>query len=320
MFTGTAERPYVYRQLFPDIVNYIAGATPRSLQDYLFHRIYPSDQPVKFGVLAELPVPSRQAWFFRFLLLYLFTFFAALTAVIAMYLVCEALALPTPVSVLAPVLMILFVPYVYIFAYDYSELAFLAAATWIALRFDWWWLLPVAALGAWNKESFLFFMPMLYPFLRQRASSRLMAASAVVTLTLVCGLVYLHMRMHFAQNPGSTVIVQWKEHFIGLFNPFDLFTSTDEVYGIRMVRVSTLFPTILVIWSFVRVWKRLPRFVRQHGLLAIGINAPLYLLFCSPGEYRDLSFLSIIFLLVTAWNLKEWIERSTRPADISAKY
>ena len=98
--------------------------------------------------------------------------------------------------------------------------SFLASATWIALRFDWWWLLPVAALGAWNKESFLFFMPTLYPFLRQRASSRLLATVTVATLTVVCGLVYLHMRTRFAHNPGSTAIMQWKDHFLTLFNPF----------------------------------------------------------------------------------------------------
>ena len=316
MLTGTAERPYVYRRLFPDIVNYAAKATPQSIQDYLYRRIYPPDsskEPVKFGVLAELPVSSRQQWFYRYVLLYLLTFLSALIAAITMYLVCEALALPTPVSVLAPVLVILLVPYVYVFSYDYSELAFVAAAAWIALRFDWWWLLPVAALGAWNKESFLFFMPTLYPFLRQRASSRLMATVAVATLTVVCGLVYLHMRVRFAHNPGSTVILQWKDHILTLFSPFALFTSTDEVYGIRMVRVSTLFPTILLIWSFVRVWNRLPHFIRQHGLLAAVINVPLYLLFCTPGEYRDLSLLSILFLLIVAWNLKEWIGRSALP-------
>ncbi len=317
MLSGTAPRPYVYRQLLPDIANRVAKATPPSIQDYLYRRIYPLDttkEPIKFRALAQLPASFRQAWFFRYLIYYLLTFLSALVAVVAMFLVCDGFAFTTQVSVIAPVLVILIVPYAYVFPYDYSELAFLALAVNIALRFKWLWLLPLAALGAWNKGSFLFFIPTLYPFLRRRAS-RPKATAIIVTLTFLCGLVYLGMRARFAQNPGGTVIVQWKDHFSTLFNPFYLFTATDEVYGLRVPRISTILPTCFLVWSFVRVWKRLPVVVRQHGLFAIAINAPLYFLFCTPGEYRNLSLLSVLFLLTVAWNLQEWMDSRSSTAQ-----
>jgi hypothetical protein len=62
-----------------------------------------------------------------------------------------------------------------------------------------------------------------------------------------------------------------------------------------------------MIWSVWRAWPRLPRPIQRHAQLAAAINIPLYLLFVVPGELRDLSMLYIVFLLVLAVNLKEWM-------------
>ena len=312
MLKGTARRPYVYRHLSADIANFITSITPFRVQESVYAVVFPQDKSrgdAKFNMLAGAPESIRKAWFFPSLILYLSTFASALLAVIAMYLVSRELGLQSAVCLLASLITILLAPYFYIYPYDYSELAFLATATFVALRFDWWWLIPVAALGALNKESFFFFMPALYPFLRRGLSER-KAAFAVGALTSVCGLVYLYTRARFAQNAGTSVEYGLEARLASMFDRFFLFTATDEVYGLRLVRISTLLPTFFLVWAVARVWRRFPEPVRTHGGIAAAVNIPLYLLFCSPNEYRNLSLLSIVFLLTIAFNLKEWLERS----------
>jgi len=312
MLKGTAPRPYVYRHLLPDLANFAAKAAPARVQESLYRLVFPLDKSKgisKFNLLAEVEEPVRKAWFFPCLVLYLLTFASALLAVIGMYLVCKAFGMPTPVSAFASILTILLAPYFYIYPYDYSELAFIVMASWIALRFDWWWLLPIAVLGAWNKESFFFFVPLLFPFLRHRASTR-NASAAVGTLMFVCGLVYLYSRARFAQNAGTPVEFGLGGRLSSFLNRFLLLTATDEVYGLRLFRVSTLLPTLFLCWAFARVWSRFSDPLRKHGKIGIAINFPLYALFCSPNEYRNLSLLSIVFLLTIAFNLQEWLGRS----------
>jgi len=312
MLTGTARRPYVYRHLRADVANFLTSLTPTSVQNSIYALVFPSDKAkgeAKFNLLAEAPEAVRRAWFFPGFILYLLTFASAMLAVIGMYLVCGALGFPSAVCLFASTIVILLAPYFYIYPYDYSELAFLAVGSWIALRFDWWWLLPIAVLGAWNKESFFFFMPTLYPFLRLRLSER-RATLALGALTSICGLVYLYTRARFAQNAGTPVEFGLGVRISSFFDRFLLLTATDEVYGLRLVRISTLLPTLLLIWVIARVWKRFPQPMRNHGVLAASLNIPLYALFCSPNEYRNLSLLSIVFLVTIAFNLKEWLERS----------
>ncbi len=280
------------------------------MQDRAYIWFYPtqgSDLSAKIDSFGHSAAAQSHTWFFRYLALYVAQFLSALLAVFAMYLVCRAMRLSPAVTLFAPVVVILLVPYIFTLYYDYLELALVALAVWAALCFDWWWLLPIAALGAWNKESFLFVIPSLYPFLRQRAS-RKTALIAVAVLCLVCGLIYLDARARFPYNPNTSAWIQWRQHVFPLFDLHTQLFVNDEIYGLRTPRISTLAPTLLLLWTFARVWKRLPAVVRQHGLIALAINYPLYLLFCSAGEYRNLSLLSILFLIVIAWNLQDGLD------------
>ena len=308
MLEGTADRPYVYRQLLPTTANLIDRIVPQAIKTRLF--IHQGSLPDAYiNAIAYSPTARNKVYFFRYLVLYIATFQFALLAVYAMYFVCNALNMSPPMAVFSPVIVILLVPYIQSGGadfYDYPELAFLALAVWIALRFDWWWVIPVAALGAWNKESFLLIIPTLYPIFRLR-SSRLSSLLGVGVLCSLCAAIYYHMRQLFEHNPGSTVIVQWPDQLRYLLHPRALFYANVEIYGLRVPGVCTVFPMILLIWTVCRGWQHLPRAIQQHGQIAAAINIPLFLLFCAPGEMRDLSMLYIVFLLLLAVNLNEWI-------------
>ena len=316
---GTAYRPYVYRQLLPAAASLIGRMVPLSIQNSWYSRsVEGSDAHI--GGMADSSAARNKVYFLRYRVIYLATFLFALLAVYAMYLVCKALEVPEPAAVFAPVIVILLVPYIMSgggYFYDYSELAFLALAVWIALRFDWWWLIPVAALGAWNKESFLFIIPSLYPMFRRR-HSRTGAWLGVTVLCLVCGAIYYSLRLRFAQNPGSTVELSWHEQLQFFLSPQLLLFSLEKTYGMLVVSVFTVAPMALLVWTVWRAWGQLPRVIQQHAQIAAAINIPLYLLFSAPGELRDMSMLYIVFLMVLAVNLSNWVSSSKKEETLQA--
>jgi hypothetical protein len=318
MVDGTAHRPYVYRQLLPTAADWMDRAVPASIKTWLYgHQALGTEaaQDAFFdSATAENPV-----YFFRYLLVYLATFGFALLGLYAMQMVCRAVQVPLPAAVIAPTIVLLLVPYLQScggYFYDYPELAFFALAAWIALKFDWWWILPIAVLGTWNKESFVLFVPTLYPLLRRR-SSRLNAGLGIGVLFLACLAVYLSVRSGFAHNPGGALEVHWRDHVEYFMHPRNLLFGAEKTYGVQTPKAYTLGPILLLAWTVVRAWPRLPREVRRHGQIAAAINLPLYFLFCWPGELRDLSLLYVVFLLVVARSLSEWFGGST-PASVAS--
>jgi hypothetical protein len=313
---GTAAKPYVYRQLVPTLANWLDRITPNSIKTKLYTvRVdYDHTLPV---VLFDSPIARSQMYFFRYLLVYVATFLFSLLAVYAMYLVCTALEVHAAAAILAPVVVILLFPYIQTiggYFYDFPELALLALTVWIALRFDWWWIIPVVALGTWNKESFILAIPTLYPIIRQR-SSRLSSLLGTGILGLVCLAVYYPLRLQFAHNPGGTTenhLAQQRDFFLHpghlIYHHFLL----EKTYGLLLPSLFTVLPLALLLWTVRRSWPHLPLAIRRHCWIAAAINIPLYFLFCWPGELRDFSLLFIFFLLTLAYNLNEWLD-SSRP-------
>ncbi len=314
MVEGTAYRPYVFRQMLPEIANLVDRAVPSSVKDWLY-RNQGRGPSAYMALMAISPTAANRVYFFRYLVLYTFTFLFALLAAYAMYGVCHALKLHEAAAVFSPVIVLLIIPYIQNvggYFYDFPELALLAMAIWIALRFDWWWIIPVAALGAWNKETFVLVILSLYPLIRIR-NSRIKALIAVAILCVVCFTVSYPIRLQFAHNPGAAVGIRLSAQLHSLLHPRKLTISTVETYGVRGLRAYTLFPMAMLIWSVCRAWGLFPRPMRQHALIAAAINIPLYFLFCQPGELRDLSLLYVVLLLVIAVNLNRWIGGSKEP-------
>jgi hypothetical protein len=255
-------------------------------------------------------------YLFRYLVFYFVTFLFAWLAVYAMYLVCKTVGVPPLARVFAPVVMILLIPYFMSiggYYYDYPELAFLALAVWMAWTFEWWWMLPLVVLATWNKESFLFIVLTLYPIFRRR-HSRTNALIGTASLALVSAAVYIAISLRFLHGPVGTVLNKWGMQLGFLLHPSNFF-RLERTYGIPMFRVSTVFPLILIAWTVWRGWPLLPVAIRQYAKIAAAINFPLFFLFCSPGELRNLSMLYIVFLLLLAVNLTAESEALLAPED-----
>jgi len=313
---GTAMRPVAYRVLLPTVANWVDAAVPKSFQGWLYH--YQDFQ--KIDALFASPTAENPVYFFRYLILFLETLLFALLAVYAMRWVCLALGFGPATALFAPVIVILLVPFIECnggYYYDYPELAFVSLAVLVALRFEWWWIVPVAMLGTWNKESFLLFMPALYPFLRQRAS-RLAAAMQVGVLCVFCAIAYLPVRLRFAHNPADASVVPGLDQLTYFLHPHEFFFDTEMTYGLLLWKASTILPMVLLVWTVWRVWRRLPHMIKRHAQIAAAINFPLYVLFCAPGELRNLSMLYVVLLVVLATNLEEWSGIATTRMPASA--
>jgi hypothetical protein len=304
LIEGKAYRPYVYRQMLPEMANWANRVTPEEVKAELYSRLMTNSW---FTAMTYSPVAMNETYFFRYLIVYLATFSFALTATFAMYLVCRELRAPLSIAVIAPVVMILLLPYIMGqdgWFYDYSELAFMALAVWVSMRQSWWWLIPIAALGTWNKESFLLFIATLYPFFRSR-SSRKSAVAGVAALCLICAIVYLPIHAHFAGNPGVTAEFHLIDQLRYFGNFRQVLISTEEAYGLRLPRAFSALPLLLMVWMVRNCWKSLRPAIRTHAKIAAAINFPLFLIFCNPGELRDLSLLYVALLAVIAANLQE---------------
>ena len=307
MIDGTARRPYIYRQLLPSTANWLTRALPVEA----ISRRLPENLKQRVSAAFDL---SSKAYPVQYLIVYIATYLAALLAVFALYMVCTAANLSPPVAVFTPVVFILLFPLFGVkggYFFDYPELMFMAAAFYIALKCDWWWLIPVAALGAWNKESFLLFSFTLYPLLRRR-HSRLVSLLAVGVLVAVCTAVYLPIRLHFAHNPGGTVEFHLKDQIDFYLHPFRLLTWVDRTYDLMFPALSSPIPTLLLFWTAWRGWRHLPFWLKRHAQIAAVINIPLFFLFCWPGEFRDLSMLFISFFFVIALNLQHWMDHAAQ--------
>ncbi|MGA9669449.1 MAG: hypothetical protein WBQ94_09590 [Terracidiphilus sp.] len=315
---GTDERPFVYRQLLPMLANWIDARFSEQAKDRLFNlRGHHGGPPIHDRI--DSPYSRDRTFFLRWWVTYAVIFLFAWLSVYAMYLLCKSLGFPPPASALAAIGMILLMPYFEdqaIHLYDFPEMAFLMLAAWMAIRFNWWWMVLLAALATWNKESFLLFVPTLYPLMRLR-NSRTTALAGTGVIGLTSAVVYFLLRLRFQHNPGGTVefhLMDQIHQLPGFIDPRRM--GFEKVYGLWLPGTANLFVVALIASTTWRVWHTLQRPIQRHIQIAAIISFPLFVLFCSPYELRDLSFMYPGLLILLAANLSVWMGEQTRDATL----
>jgi len=319
MVEGTASRPYVYRQFLPMTANAIQNALPVATVERVSQRwAEPKRVSSRSGLAMRYPASEslQTQYTLRYHLVYYLTFFALLLSLFIMRRLCLALGASHPASIAAPALLALIMPFVFSgggFFYDFTETLFMMSAVLLAISLaknqdvaaKLGLLLLLAAVGAWNKEAFFWFVPTLYPLLRQRLNN-IRAATVIFSLLFVSGCVYLSMRLRYAGNGGSTVDYQLWDNLRFYFNPAK-WLLTESTYGVLLPSGFSLVTVLIFVGVAIKGWQRLSIAMRQHAALALCINLPLFLLFCSPGEMRNLSMLFPTFLSLLAMSLTAWL-------------
>ncbi|MBO1017808.1 hypothetical protein IPU70_29915 [Achromobacter sp. SD115] len=322
MVEGTAARPYVYRQLLPAMANQIQSLLPVATLARISSSL---SDPRKINSRSSLAMkyPESEALkpavALRYYIVYYLTFFALVASLYVMRGLCLRVGATEPAAIAAPAIMALLLPFMLTeggYFYDFTEVLFIMSAVTLALGVETLrsWrallLLVLAGLATWNKEAFFWFTPALYPLLRAHLD-RIRAAGLVSALMLAGGCVYLAMRLRYAGNPGSTVDFQLWGNLLFYADPGNWF-RTENTYGILLPRGFSLVFVLVFAGLGVKAWRRLPVTLRVHGATAAAINLPLFLLFCSPGEMRNLSMLYPTLTLLIACALSAWLSMAAR--------
>ena len=291
---GTAERPYVYRQLVPWAANKFADLVPASVIDRLLATAGKSQQ-----ALPDAHSAAR-IYFVRYA-----TYLAFVAAIYALYRLCWLVTGHWIASLAAALIFALIFPLFMTvggYFYDHWELLFLVLACLIAVRGNPLWLPLLVIPATLNKESFLAFLPALIPVLVARRGWRttlLSVGSAAVVSAVLSSLI----KAHYAGNPGDTMQWQLQKHLAFLFS-LRPYYRMDTFYGIPMPRGFNLINLLLLAALVHRAWPRLPKPFQQSAWIALAINLPLFVLYCATDELRDLSFLYVTLALLLAYYIQ----------------
>ena len=312
MVDGTADRPYVYRQLLPALANGFEQLLPTSTTEALTRSLYREEGGMKSKLTSPHAADPRYALRYHFI--YYGTFIILFAALFVMRDMCRTAGLGPLGATAAPAIFALFVPVLQTrggYFYDFSEIFFMAAAVTAALRGRALWLIPLSVLGTWNKESFLFFVVTLYPLLRARMAAR-QAALTVAVLIVSAAATYVAVRIPFAENPGATVQVHLIGNLLYYIDPSNLL-GRDVNYGIKTFSSYSVITLALIALVVARGWPGVSVRIQQHILVAAAINVPLFVLFCAPSEMRNLSMLYMGLVLLLAATVDQWFTRGPAP-------
>ncbi|MEM5330011.1 hypothetical protein VSR34_25920 [Paraburkholderia sp. JHI2823] len=312
MLDATADRPYVYRQLIPYAANLAQKAMPADVAGLLVEHLqqeYPKHNWLA-NTFARATDAGKPAYTLRYHLVYFMDFAALLAGMLMLRAVCLELTGHVAAATLAPLAFALVMPAGNF--WDFPELFFMALAVWLAARGKGLWLILLTPLATLNKESFLFFAVCLYPFLRERFSLR-HALAVVGACVFTAGVVNAVMKLRYAGNPGDVAQFNLMTNLRFFADPRNYFLS-DWTYGVLLPKGFNVV-ILFVLFTIVRTgWKRLPRAVRQHALIACAINVPLYLLFGWGDEVRALSMIDVTAALLLCEGIAVYMQNARRTA------
>ena len=319
MLDGTAHRPFVYRQLIPYAANAIERALPDRIRQPLAEKLAERNTVHKF--FSRATDSGNPQYVLRYYVVYWMVFASMLLALFALRAVCLELGGGEVAATLAPMAIAAIFPLLqtnYGTFYDMPELFFLATATWLALRGRIVWLVLLAAVATLNKESFPFFIVALFPFFRHRFS-RNASFSIVALLFFVGSIINLLVKFNYSGNPGGAVEFHLIDHLAYLADPRHYFLFEFN-YGVLTTKGLNVINLVLIGVLVGSAWGKLAGTVRQHIMIALAINLPLFLVFCANDELRNLSLLYIGLVMVVYTNIAGYLaharQRTCEPVQV----
>jgi hypothetical protein len=302
---GTASRPFVYRQLLPTTAKAIEAALPEKLKTIALNSY-------TMSVIAS-PTAKDPRYKISYYIIYYLVFLSLFASLFVLRRACLDAGVGEAGATAAPAVFALFFPILQTgggYFYDFPELLFMAAAVLLGMQGRLLALAPLVALATWNKESFLLFLPTLYPLVRVHYPDRTSIIS-IGALLVVGGLVYYKIWSAYGINPGGTIEIYFLQNLPFYLSPLSLF-AREQNYGLWTLTGYSVFTLLLAAVVVVRGWPGLSVPVRQHIIVAAAINLPLFILLGAPGEIRNLSFLFVGLVFLTAQSLSEWIGKTSR--------
>lgn len=298
MLDGTATKPFVYRQLAPLIAEGLIHITPEKVKAIIVNKIKPEETFSK--VSTQLDINHKFKYNIIYYLSFLSVFFSLfILRKILLYFNCSPIA-----SMFAPAIFILSVPYIQTYGgyyYDNLDILFMSAAFLCALRKKNILLFCLIIPATLNKEVFFFFLPTLYPFIRDKLSFKKAVALSGSTI-LLAGIVNVIVKKIYVANPGGVAIFQLFNNLKGYINPLT-YLKFEMTYGIIGPKKMSFISIAIILTVFCSAWKYCSNPLKKHILFVACINLPLFLLFCATGELRNLSLFFVSFTVMIGYLL-----------------
>jgi hypothetical protein len=309
MLDSTAARPFVYRQLGPMLANLAARLTPAGVKNFVVARLDPA---TTFSRLTQLKTPELQ--FKAIVILYLSFLALFLNLFVLRQIALDAGSGRLP-AIIGPMTLALAMPYLQTvggYFYDDIEFLFLSVAFLLAARGQALLLLALIVPANLNKESFVFYLPTLYPLLRL-GLSKLKARVLLIVAVCLSGVVDVLVRREFASAAGGTVEFHLRDNIITYLKSW-AYREWDLTYGLVGPRGFFVGTAVVVAIVVIRGLGTCPLAIKRHLACAAIINLPLVLLFGSPGEIRNLGFLFVGFSVLMALAINATLKPQETPA------
>jgi hypothetical protein len=302
MLDGTAERPYVYRQLLPATANAIESLIPQKARMAFLNKLS-QERPISNPIERYFPGATdatRPQYAVRYFLVYVLAFASLFAALFAIRAACIEVIADRTAATLTPLALAAVFPLILTeggYFYDMPELLFMALGIWLVLKRRLIPLALVTVLGTLNKESFLLVVLTLYPFMAMRYSRKL---SIVLTggLLAIAAAVNLLMKYRYLGNSGPMMAYMLMPHLQFLVDPRNYFRFETN-YGMLTTKGFNVLHLLLVALLLKTGWRRLMPAARTHAWIALVITAPLFIAFCYRDELRNLSLLNMTLAFVT---------------------
>lgn len=326
MLDGSADRPYVYRQLLPIIANSIVKLIPeKDREDFVHYHLDKYQLKQQYFGRAKYKTNTPDEWTptyaIAFHIIYALNFISLLGITYTLRFLAHHFHKNKPyLTTTAPVIFLLGLPTSFLhgnFFYDFIELFFLSTLLLALIKenlFSWIFLLPLAVL---NKESNIL-IPILYLPLVFHQARNLLSRSILALSTALSATIYFYIKTHFSENAGGVAIWQLWDNIKFWATPKNYFLWQDiYIPMIPFPRGGNVLLLGLIASLMSISWKHAPKQIKQLLITAFLINTPLWLLFCHNDEMRNLSFTFIPMFLMATHALNQLFHIQT--SDISSK-
>jgi hypothetical protein len=315
MLQNEAHKPFVYRQLVPDLARRLDAVASERVKEKIAKRFRPDE------VFAKSQPGATHGERFRYAIVYYTSFLSLLGSLFVLRKILLHFNVSPLAAVLAPTAFALSFPYLQTvggYFYDTVELLFASLAFLLAIRGRLLTLAALVLVATLNKETFFFVLPALYPLLRPRLSRRA-AWGAVGLLVVLAGLMNVALKTAYLEAVGGALEFHLMTNIAAYLsgNPYFRLETTYGLVGPSRAFVGTLAVLGIVLR---RAWPLAPRVLRRHlGICAL-VNLPLFLAFCATGELRNLSttFTGLVLLVAFLIDREASLRASLRDATPAA--
>ena len=315
---GTADRPFVFRRLIPAIANAVDEIVPAPFIDRLYNAKN-SDGVYLHDKFSHSDVERDHRYFFRYWIVFILEVAAFFLTALMCDRFCRTAGFSRPSALLSSMAFMLTIPYFMEnggYIYDCPEMLFFFLSALLAIRGRWLWLIPLSAVATMNKESYLFFLPCLYPFLRHHLQrNQVLARLSVIAVPSV--LVNLYVHLAYRMNPGGNAELHIVEQIKDVRNLI-LMPHPHITYGILQPRTENVLSILFLLWAIRTAWSSIAKSYRQHFWIAFGINLPLFLFLGGVAEIRALSMLYVSLVILIATLFEQWL-RATAVVQTSER-